>query len=219
MDLDDRRPKSFGRTWGVTIGIAVFLVAALVATVFIVQQPLGRPIATPGPSAIADTGETEFTANGIAYASSHRFVTVNLTSLPIPAAKLGLGDDARATIPANQFGNSLRIIDGTKNVTLTDIGAITVSSSGSTLSRLVFSVSALTVSDVHKRLLEDVDDLGIDAATLPPLDSAIASAGHDGRGYSTTLPTTARVGAPLSTRIDCVAGGSCSVTYAADLQP
>ena len=218
----DRRPKTFARTWGITIVFVVLLVVLVIVTVTIVNQPLGRPIATPGPSSTIGTGETEFTPNGIAYASSHRFVSVNLTDRPIAASKLGVGDDASATIPANEFGTNLRLIDGHRNVTLHELGAITMTSTGSTLSTLTFSVEALsggqlTVSDVHRRLLADVADLGLDSSKLVPLDAAIASAGHAGHGYSTTLPATLKFGAPITTHVACEFEGPCSITYTADL--
>ncbi len=212
------RRKSFGRTWGVTIVFVVLLVGLVIVTVTLVNQPLGRPIATPGPSAIVGTGETEFTPNGIAYASSHQFASVNLTTRPIPASKLGLGADTSATIPANQLGGTtLRLIDGRENVTLHEVGAITLASTRSKLSTLTFSADDLTVSEVHRRLLGDVTDLGLDSTTLVPLDAAIASAGRAGHGYSTTLPATTMLGAPIVTRVACRAAGSCDITYTAQL--
>jgi hypothetical protein len=217
MDIDERKPKTFARTWGATIVIAIFLVGTLVTTVFLVQQPLGRPIPTPGPSAIVGTGETEFTPNGIAYASSHRFVSINLTARPIPAAKLGLGERASGTIPANEFGNSLRIIDGTENTVLHFVSRITVSSRAGVIDRLVFTAEDLGPADVRRRLTGDVADLGIDRSAIVPLDSAIKAALRDGRGYSATLAPTTRFGAPISTHVACPASGFCTITYTADL--
>ena len=217
MAEGNKRPPSARSRWIWTGILAVPVVAIVAATVYLSQQPLGRPPATPPPAAQTDEKYTDFGTAGLEYATSARFVSVNATDLPIAASDIGLGPDQTATIEASNLGNTLRLTVGGDLVDLYPVGEISVSASGGQVTEVTYSTSG-GVADARRALLDDVSSFGLPKDQVAPLVATIKQRQREGDGYSVALEPGTDLGVTVTPSIDCDPTGFCVLTHTVDLR-
>lgn len=213
----NKRPPSRRSRWIWTGVLAMPVLAIVVTTVVRAQQPLGRPPATPPTGAVTDGGFTDFSDAGIEYATAKRFVSVNATKLPIAASAVGLSGEETATVPASDLGNRLQVTAGSIVVDVFPAGDVTLTSSGSIVTELDYSLAGLGIADIRKALLQDVSDYGISSEEIAPLVSTVKSNQRDGEAYSAALTPGERLGFAVTPSVDCDTTGACTITHTFDL--
>jgi hypothetical protein len=217
MAEGNKRPVSARVRWIWTGVLALPVVAAIVVTAILSQQPLGRPPVTPPQEAVTDDGYTDFSAAGVEYATSKRLVTVNASSLPIAASTIGLPDDGAVTIPSNSLGNKVRIVVGDDRVEATPVGAITVAATGGTVTTLTYINADIGIADVRNQLLKDVLQYGTDADEVEFVVGEVKTKQRNGEAYQGTLQPGTLLGVTETTSLHCDATSLCTLTHVIDL--
>jgi hypothetical protein len=189
------------------------VIAIIVATIYLSQQPLGRPPAVPPATAQTDNKFTTFTDAGIEYATSARFVSVNVTDRPIAASDIGLSDDETVTIPAAELGNRLRITLGREVVEVVPVGSVSVTSEGGVVTQLVYTDTGYGIGDARRTLLADVDQFGLPSDQIATVVSTVKQSQRDGKSYSETLEPGTALGVPVTPNLSCDTDGYCLLTH------
>lgn len=219
LSAPERRSRRRAAVRWASIGIGLLLVAATpIVTSILASHALRESSGPPSLTEVSRLGQTQMTAEGMAYAQLHQQASFNLLHLPQPASALGMPGTATVVLAPTAGGIQTTVVGPSGGMEAWASSVAATTERGDWV-RLEVTEDALGFGD-FTRLMQRVDELAqlldwrwserlADVAT-----SAVAEGVRTGHATVVDIDGGDAFGVPTSGRIECTGQGSCTLTTA-----
>ncbi|MCU1549893.1 MAG: hypothetical protein JWR36_453 [Glaciihabitans sp.] len=184
------------------------LVIATVVTVTLVEQRQN-----PGVPAPAPTSDSRFDAKGLRAIERSRVTRINIATLPISAASVGLGPNKTVTIESAAGVDEYLQLEGNRTYAALTADSFRIVARDGFLSKILFAGQNVGGFPDLTAELQAASQFGLTGQVAQDALDEVRLHNHDGKPFTKVLGPFHELGVPVTVTVAADGAGSYAVNY------